>query len=67
MLWKLGVFFSQQRVASEYVKLTEDNNYGRNDYYLDPLDSDSTIPLTRADVYDRLVRANFRFEYDVWP
>ena len=66
MLWKLGVFFSQQRVASAYVKLTEDDNYGRNDYYLDPLDSDSTIPLTRADVYDRLVRENFRFEYEVW-
>ena len=56
MLWKLGVFFSQQRVASGYLKLTEDNNYGRHDYYLDPVDSDSTIPLTRAVVYDRLVR-----------
>ena len=49
-------FFSQQRVASGYLKLTEDNNYGRHDYYLDPVDSDSTIPLTRAVVYDRLVR-----------
>ncbi|XP_073254161.1 fibroblast growth factor receptor 1-like [Porites lutea] len=44
---------ASQRVVSGYIKLTEDNNYGRNDYYLDPLDADSTIPRTRADVYDR--------------
>ena len=66
MWWKLGVFFSQQRVVSGYIKLAEDNNYGRNDHYLDPLDSDSTIPLTRADVYDRLVSETFRFEYEIW-
>ncbi|KAM7436017.1 hypothetical protein ABFA07_014162 [Porites harrisoni] len=44
---------ASRRVVSEYIKLAEDNNYGRNDHYLDPPDSDSTIPLTRADVYDR--------------
>ena len=58
--------FPQQRVVSGYIKLAEDNNYGRNDHYLDPLDSDSTIPLTRADVYDRLVSETFRFEYEIW-
>ena len=66
MLWKLGVFFAQQRVAYENIELTEDNNYSRNDYYLDPPDSDSAIPLMRADVYDRLVRENFRLDYEIW-
>ena len=47
--------FSQQSVATEYLHLTEDNNRGRKDYYLDPDDSDPTVPVTRADVYDRLV------------
>ena len=60
------LFFARQRVASGYIQLTEDNNYSRNDYYLDPPDSDSAIPLMRADVYDRLVRENFRFEYEIW-
>ena len=58
MLWKLGVFFfSQQRVPYENIELTEDN------CYIDPPDSDSAIPLMRADGYDRLVRENVRFEY----
>ena len=48
-------YFSQQSVATEYLHLTEDNNRGRKDYYLDPHDSDPTVPVTRADVYDRLV------------
>ena len=48
-------YFSQQSVATEYLHLTEDNNGGRKDYYLEPHDSDPTVPLTRADVYDRLV------------
>ena len=48
-------FFSQQRVPYENIELTEDNNYSRNDYYIDPPDSDSAIPLMRADGYDRLV------------
>ena len=56
-------FFSQQRVPYENIELTEDNNYSRNDYYIDPRDSDSAIPLMRADGYDRLVRENVRFEY----
>ena len=47
--------FSQQSVATEYLHLTEDSNRGRKDYCLDPHDSDPTVPLTRADVYDRLV------------
>ena len=64
MLWKLGVFFfSQQRVPYENIELTEDNNYSRNDYYIDPPDSDSAIPLMRADGYDWLVRENVGFEY----
>ena len=45
----------QQSVATEYLHLTEDNNGGRKDYYLDPHDSDPTVPVTRADVYDRSV------------
>ena len=48
-------YFSHQSVATEYLHLTEDNNRGRKDYYLDPHDSDPTVPVTRADVYDRLV------------
>ena len=48
-------YFSQQSVATEYLHLTEDNNRGRKDYYLDPHDSDPNVPVTRADVYDRLV------------
>ena len=48
-------YFSQQSVATEYLQLTEDNNSGRKDYYLDTHDSDPTVPVTRADVYDRLV------------
>ena len=63
MLWKLGVFFfSQQRVPYENIELTEDNCYIDN-CYIDPPDSDSAIPLMRADGYDRLVRENVRFEY----
>ena len=42
-------------MATEYVHLTEDNNLGRKDYYLDPHDSDPTVPVTRVDVYDGLV------------
>ena len=52
--------------AYENIELTEDNNYSRNDYYIDPPDSDSDIPLMRADGYDRLVRENVRFEYEIW-
>ena len=49
-------YFSQQSVATEYLHLTENNNnLGIKDYYLDPHDSDPTVPVTRADVYDRLV------------
>ena len=48
-------YFSQQSVATEYLHLTEDNNRGIKDCYLDPHDSDPTVPVTRADVYDRLV------------
>ena len=48
-------YFSQQSVATEYLHLIEDNNRGRKDYYLDPHDSDPTVPVTRANVYDRLV------------
>ena len=48
-------YFSQQSVATEYLHLIEDSNRGRKDYYLDPHDSDPTVPVTRADVYDRLV------------
>ena len=48
-------YFSQQSVATEYLHLTEDNNRGRKDYYLDPHDSDPTVPVTRADVCKRLV------------
>ncbi|XP_073254166.1 fibroblast growth factor receptor 4-like [Porites lutea] len=44
---------ASQSVATEYLHLTEDNNRGRKDYYLDPHDSDPTVPVTRADVYDR--------------
>ncbi|CAH3192609.1 unnamed protein product [Porites evermanni] len=46
-------YFLQQSVATEYLHLTEDNNRGRKDYYLEPHDSDPTVPVTRADVYDR--------------
>ena len=48
-------YFSQQSVSTEYLYLREDNNGGREDYYLEPHDSDPTVPVTRADVYDRLV------------
>ena len=48
-------YFSQQSVATEYLHLIENNNRGIKDYYLDPHDSDPTVPVTRADVYDRLV------------
>ena len=51
----IGAYFSQQSVSTEYLHLTEENNRGRKDYYLDPHDSDPTVPVTRADVYDRLV------------
>ena len=44
-------------VATEYLQLTEDNKRGKKDYYLSLIhDSDPTVPVTRADVYDRLVR-----------
>ena len=56
-------YFSQQSVATEYLHLTEDNNRGRNDYYLDPHDSDPTVAVTRADVCDRLVL----FRLSIWP
>ncbi|CAH3022541.1 unnamed protein product [Porites evermanni] len=47
-------YFSQQSVATEYLHLTENNNnLGIKDYYLDPHDSDPTVPVTRANVYDR--------------
>ena len=59
-------FFSQQRVPYENIQLTEDNNYSRNDNYIDRPDSDSAIPLMRSDGYDRLVRENVRFEYEIW-
>ncbi|CAH3047161.1 unnamed protein product, partial [Porites lobata] len=45
-------------VATEYLHLTEDSNRGRKDYYLDPHDSDPTVPVTRADVYDRRSSVN---------
>ena len=48
-------YFSQQSVATEYLHLTEDINRRRKDYYLNPHDSDHTVVVTRADVYDRLV------------
>ena len=48
-------YFSQQSVSTEYLHLTEDNNGGRKDYYLEPHDSDPTVSVTKADVYDRLV------------
>ena len=48
-------YFSQQSVATEYLHLIENNNRGIKDYYLDPHDSDHTVVVTRADVYDRLV------------
>ena len=48
-------YFSQQSVATEYLHLIENNNRGIKDYYLDPHDSDPTVPVTRANVYDRLV------------
>ena len=51
----IGLIFPQQSVATEYLHLTEDNNRGRKDYYLEPHDSDPTVPVTRANVYDRLV------------
>ncbi|CAH3187821.1 unnamed protein product, partial [Porites lobata] len=44
---------ASQSVATEYLHLTEDNNGDRKDYYLEPHDSDPTVPVTRADVYDR--------------
>ena len=55
--------FSQQSVETEYLHLTEDNNRGRKDYYLDPHDSDPTVPVTRADVYDRLVLSIKHFAF----
>ena len=55
-------YFSQQSVATEYLHLIEDNDPGRKDYYLDPHDSDSTVPVTRADVYNRLVL----FRLSIW-
>ncbi|CAH3177742.1 unnamed protein product [Porites lobata] len=44
---------ASQSVATEYLHLTEDNNRGIKDCYLDPHDSDPTVPVTRADVYER--------------
>ena len=55
-------YFSQQSVATEYLHLTEDNNRGRKDYYLEPHDSDPTVPVTRADVYGRLAL----FRLSIW-
>ena len=49
------IFHNRSSVATEYLQLTEDNNRGRKDYYLEPHDSDPTVRVTRADVYDRLV------------
>ncbi|XP_073229916.1 fibroblast growth factor receptor 1-like [Porites lutea] len=49
---------ASQSVETEYLHLTEDNNRGRKDYYLDPHDSDPTVPVTRADVYDRRSSVN---------
>ena len=49
-------YFSQQSAATEYLQLTEDNNRSRKDYHRDPHDSDPTVTVTRADVYDRSVR-----------
>ena len=58
---RFWAYFSQQSVATEYLQLTEDNNRGRKDYYLHPHDSDPTVPVTRADVYDRLVRVSISY------
>ena len=56
----IGLIFHYS-VATEYLQLTEDNNRGKKDYYLHPHDSDPTVPVTRADVYDRLVRVSISY------
>ena len=56
------IFHNRSSVATEYLQLTEDNNRGRKDYYLEPHDSDPTVRVTRADVYDRLVL----FQLSIW-
>ena len=48
--------FLLQKTSSAYVTFPEDNNPPRNNYYLDPVDSDgSTQPLTGYAGINRLV------------